>query len=51
MQDCGVSSALAMEILQSYARLLAYTNASSLMRNQIFWKLLECIHMHPIDNK
>ena len=30
MQDCGVSSALAMEIPQSCTRLSAYTKASSL---------------------
>ena len=30
MQDCGVSSALAMEILQSCTMLSAYTKSSSL---------------------
>ena len=30
MQDCGVSSALAMEIPQSCTRLSAYTKASSI---------------------
>ena len=53
MQDCGVSSALAMEIPQSYTRLSAYTKASSINEKlnivNIIGMCLQGLHWQQIN--
>ena len=53
MQDCGVSSALAMEITQSCTRLSAYTKASSINEKlnivNIIGMCLQGLHWQQIN--